>query len=76
MRTPLRAPFTDAQTAVVALIVQGADVGECAAKLGVSRTSAWERAAAAAKKIPGDLPVWPRILVWHRGGTPEVLGAK
>ena len=58
------------------LVVQGVEFKDCAARLGLPYTTVVDRAKWAAKKIPVDLPTWPRIVVWSRGGTPEVLGAK
>ncbi len=74
-RVPLLAPFTKPQAEVVQLIGQGLTAPQIAARLCIPYSAVVDRMTWAAKKIPGDLPPWVRILVWSRGATLEVLGA-
>ncbi len=74
MRQPLARPFTKPQAKVVKLVGQGHSFLECAPLMAMSYRGVLNHARAAAKKIPGDLPLQAKLLAWSRGATKEVLG--
>lgn len=72
-RVTLLAPLTPPQQEVVDLVAEGKNFRECADHLGLKYMTLVDRAREAAHKIPSDLPIWPRIMVWSRGASRRVL---
>lgn len=72
-RVPLARPATPTQELVASLLARHYDYRAIGVLLGLSRLTVRWYAKHLAAKIPGDLPMQMRIVVWYRGGSLEVL---
>jgi len=62
----LTASLTPMQEIVLGMVAEGHNYSDIAEHLGIVRATAKFHAAAAAEKIPGDLPVQMKLVLYHR----------
>lgn len=72
-RVKLRVPLSPVQNVIVSLLAIGYEQPEIARELHITLHSVKGHIKAAALKVPGDLPAVPKLIVWMRGATREVL---
>lgn len=66
-------PLTPRQAVIVDMLARGHGTVEIARRLGISIGCVKHHLAAVGKKIPGDLALRMKIILWYRGASEDSL---